>query len=110
MADNTNWTFLTNHAHVLLCLAGSSSMRMRDIADTVGITERAVNHIIADLVKAGYIDRVKDGRCNVYRVHYDKNLRHPVEKHRRIKGLISFIQRDLEKTETITIEEECSNE
>lgn len=85
------WTFLTNHAHVLLCLATSSSMRMRDIAEAVGITERAVQHIIADLDDAGYIDRVRDGRCNIYRIHPDKPLRHPIEAHRKIAGLISFI-------------------
>lgn len=85
------WTFLTNHAHVLLCLGQSSGMRMRDIAEKVGITERAVQHIIADLVNAGYIDRVRDGRCNVYQLHLDKNLRHPIEAHRKIAGLLSFI-------------------
>lgn len=88
---SSNWTFLTNHAHVLLCLAQSSSMRMRDIADKVGITERAVQHIIADLVNTGYIDRVRDGRCNVYQLHLNQNLRHPIEAHRKIAGLISFI-------------------
>ena len=87
----SNWTFLTNHAHVLLCLAKSSSMRMRDIADEVGITERAVQHIISDLDEAGYIDRVKDGRCNVYQVHLNKHLRHPIEAHRKIAGLVHFI-------------------
>jgi DNA-binding MarR family transcriptional regulator len=90
-AASANWTFLTNHAHVLLCLAQSSSMRMRDIADKVGITERAVQHIIADLVNGGYIDRVRDGRCNVYQLHLNQNLRHPIEAHRKIAGLISFI-------------------
>ncbi len=96
MAVNTTkneatWTFLTNHAHVLICLAKSASMRIRDIAKAVGITERAVQHIIADLDKAGYIDRVKDGRCNVYQTHLDRNLRHPLEAHRKIAGLISFV-------------------
>ena len=103
MAENavnkheSNWTFLTNHAHVLLCLAKSSSMRMRDIAKEVGITERAVQHIISDLDEAGYIDRVKDGRCNVYQVHLDKHLRHPLESHRKIAGLVHFIINELEE-------------
>ncbi len=91
MAQSSSWTFLTNHAHVLLCLAESSSMRMREIAERVGITERAVQQIIADLDEAGYIDRVRDGRCNVYQVHLDKHLRHPIEEHRKIAGLVSFI-------------------
>lgn len=95
-SKNENWTFLTNHSHVLICLAKSASMRIRDIANAVGITERAVMHIIADLDKAGYIDRVKDGRCNVYQTHLDCNLRHPLEAHRKIAGLVSFICEDLD--------------
>ena len=89
--QEASWTFLTNHAHVLICLTQCSAMRIRDIAREVGITERAVQHIITDLDQAGYIDRVKDGRCNVYQVHLDKNLRHPIEAHRKIAGLVSFI-------------------
>lgn len=89
--NEANWTFLTNHAHVMICLSRSASMRIRDIAEAVGITERAVQHIIADLDKAGYIDRVKDGRCNVYQTHLDRHLRHPLEEHRKIAGLISFV-------------------
>ncbi len=89
--QNSNWTFLTNHAHVLLCLVKSSTMRVRDIAEEVGITERAVQHIILDLDNEGYIDRVKDGRCNVYKIHQDKFLRHQIEGHRKISGLISFV-------------------
>lgn len=88
--DDANWTFLTNHAHVLICLSKSASMRIRDIAEAVGITERAVQHIISDLDRAGYIDRVKDGRCNLYHTHLDRNLRHPIEAHRKIAGLVAF--------------------
>jgi predicted transcriptional regulator len=65
---------------------------MRDIAEKVGITERAVQHIIADLVQAGYIDRMKEGRRNVYRIHRGKNLRHSIEEHRTIESLIEFIK------------------
>ena len=75
----------------MLCLARQSSMRMRDIAEEVGITERAVQHIVADLDKDGYIDRVKDCRRNIYQIHLNKHLRHPIEAHRKIDGLISFI-------------------
>jgi len=88
---NNNWTFLTNHTHVLLCLVKSSSMRIRDIAEAVGITERSVQHILFDLDNEGFIDRVKDGRCNAYKLHLDKHLRHPIEKHRKISGLASFV-------------------
>jgi predicted transcriptional regulator len=86
-----SWTFLTNHAHVLLCLAKSSSMRMKDIAVEVGITERAVQRIIADLISSGCIFRTKDGRCNTYRICMDKNLNHPIEAHKKIADLVGLI-------------------
>ncbi len=72
-------------------------MRMRDIAEKVGITERAVQQIIADLDNAGYIGRVRDGRCNVYQIHLDQHLRHPIESHRKIAGLVSFIHDETEE-------------
>lgn len=84
------WTFLTNHSHVLLCLARDNSMRMRDIAEVVGITERAVQRIVADLEEAGYIEHERVGRRNTYRVHGDLHLRHPVERHCRISELIEM--------------------
>ena len=62
--DDSEWTFLTNYAHVLLCLAGDPARRMRDIAADVGITERGVQRIIAELEAAGYIERVRKGRRN----------------------------------------------
>ncbi|MFP4681322.1 MAG: helix-turn-helix transcriptional regulator [Chitinispirillaceae bacterium] len=86
-----HWTFLTNHAHVLLCLARDNSMRMRDIALEVGITERAVQLLVADLVEAGYIERIREGRCNVYKVNGGANLRHPIEMHRTIEDLVQLI-------------------
>jgi predicted ArsR family transcriptional regulator len=86
-----SWTFLSNHSHVLLCLASDSTMRMRDIATRVGITERAVQRIIADLHESGYIERHKEGRCNTYRINFSRELRHPLEKHRMIEDLISLI-------------------
>jgi predicted transcriptional regulator len=89
--DENNWTFLTNHAHVLLCLAKSSSMRIRDIAIAVGITERAVQRIIAELTESGYIDIIKEGRRNIYKLHFDMPLKHPIESHRNISDLIGLI-------------------
>lgn len=86
-----NWTFLTNHAHVLLCLAKNSSMRIRDIATEVGITERAVQRIISELTESGYIDIVKEGRCNIYNIHEKMKLKHPIESHKEISDLISLI-------------------
>jgi len=89
--DLPSWTFLTNHAHVLLCLAQNPSERMRDIASLVGITERAVQRIISELEEAGYIDRFRQGRRNTYCVMGERFLRHPIEKHRQIDDLIRLI-------------------
>ena len=90
--DVSRWTFLTNHAHVLLCIAKNSDFRLRDIADVVGITERAVHRIVADLTEAGFIDVTRDGRCNVYVMHPEKKMRHPVEAHRQVADLIRLIE------------------
>lgn len=86
----TTWTFLTNHAHVLLCLAADPAQRLRDVAERVGITERAVQRIVADLEAAGYITRSKSGRRNAYKVHRDRPLRHPIESHRGVSALIGL--------------------
>ena len=87
----TSWTFLTNHAHVLLILAKSPSERIRDIASVVGITERAVQRIIVELESDGYLEHIRDGRRNVYRVLSKKPLRHDVERHRQVHDLIKLI-------------------
>jgi predicted ArsR family transcriptional regulator len=85
------WTFLSNHAHVLLCLARDSTMRIRDMALEVGITERAVQKIISDLAAAGYVKRVRTGRRNSYRIDKGLHLRHPIEQHKTIADLIRTI-------------------
>jgi DNA-binding MarR family transcriptional regulator len=85
------WTFLTNHAHVLICIVDTPDARMRDIADKVGITERAVLRILGDLEKAGYIQRVRTGRRNRYKIRKNLPLRHPIEKHRRVSSLLTLI-------------------
>jgi DNA-binding MarR family transcriptional regulator len=86
------WTFLSNHAHVLICLARDGDLRMRDLAAMIGITERAVQMIVADLVEAGYLRVTKDGRRNSYTVVETLNLRHPVEAHRTIRDLLRLAQ------------------
>lgn len=91
MAD---WTFLTNHAHVLLCVAHDPGMRLRDVADRVGITERAAQRIVADLVDAGYLDRRREGRRNRYEVHGDLPLRHPLDRDHRIGEILIVLQPD----------------
>ncbi len=76
----SQWTFLTNHAHTLVCIARDPGLRLRDVAERVGVTERAAQRIVSDLVEAGYLERHKDGRRNTYRVRADRPLRHPVER------------------------------
>jgi predicted ArsR family transcriptional regulator len=85
------WTFLTNHSHVLLCLAADDSLRVRDLAQKVGITERAVLKILADLEAGGVIERERDGRRNRYSVCFDVALRHDIEAHRTVGDLIAAV-------------------
>ncbi len=75
----SGWTFLSNHAHVLLLLAREPELRMREVAARVDITERAVQRIISELVEEGYVDVSKEGRRNVYTVDPAAGLRHPLE-------------------------------
>ncbi len=84
------WTFLTNHAHVLVCIAGDPNVRIRDLAPRVGITERAVQRIVRELEQAGYLSHEHEGRRNVYRVRTEQPLRHPVERHRTVAALIAL--------------------
>ena len=91
MASSPDWTFLSNYAHVLLCIAGTPEIRLRDVAERVGITERAVQRIVADLEEAGYLSRSRDGRRNHYKVHADRPLRHSVEAHRNVGLLLKLI-------------------
>jgi predicted ArsR family transcriptional regulator len=88
------WTFLTNHGHVLVLLAREPGIRMRDVADRVGITERAVQQIIGDLRQAGYIEIERVGRRNRYRVATKLPLRHPLESDTAIGELLSVLHAD----------------
>jgi len=85
------WTFLTNHSHVLILLTQDPSLVLRTVATRIGITERAVQRIIADLEEGGFIEREKVGRQNHYRILPNKPLRHSIEKHRTIGDLLSLI-------------------
>jgi predicted ArsR family transcriptional regulator len=85
------WTFLTNHAHVLISLAGNPTLRIRDLAARVGITERAIQRIIADLEEAGYLTHEREGRRNLYRVRANRPLRHPVEAHQTVAALLEAL-------------------
>jgi hypothetical protein len=88
---DVGWTFLSNHAHVLVCIARSSEILLRDVADQVGITERAVQRIVAELEEGQYLTRVRSGRRNKYVVHTDRPLRHPIEGHRNIRALLQMV-------------------
>ena len=86
------WRFLTNHAHVLTCIGGDPSVRLRDIAVTVGVTERTAAQLVNDLVQAGYLTKTRDGRRNTYRVHDKLPLRHPLHRHHTVGDLVRFLQ------------------
>jgi hypothetical protein len=87
------WTFLTNHAHVIICIHEDRSMLARTIAKRVGITERAVQQIISEISAAGYLARTREGRRNQYKVHADRSLRHPVEAHCLLSSSLKRVDR-----------------
>lgn len=87
------WTFFTNHAHVFICIAEDPNARIRDLAERVGITERAIQKIITELEEAGYLTHVREGRRNVYRVRSNQPLRHPIERHRNVTVLLELVGR-----------------
>lgn len=90
-SSNLQWTFLTNHSHVLVLLSRNPSVVLREVALQVGITERAVQRIIADLEAGGVIEREKIGRQNHYRIRISEPLRHPIESHRTIGELLALL-------------------
>lgn len=87
----SGWTFLSNHAHVLICLARNPGVRLREIADKVGITERSAMRVITQLDEAGYLTRDKQGRRNHYTITLDAMLRHPIEAHCTVGQLLEMV-------------------
>jgi DNA-binding MarR family transcriptional regulator len=85
------WDFLTNHAHVLTCVADDPGIRLRDIAAAVGITERAAHRILSELVDEGYVVRERDGRRNRYQVVPERPLRHPLVAEREVGDLLRVL-------------------
>ena len=85
------WTFLTNHSHVLICLAENADLRVRDIAGRVAITERAVLKILRELEEGGVISREREGRRTRYKIHAAKPLRHPVEARCKVRHLLGMM-------------------
>lgn len=90
-ASKADWTFLTNHTHVLVCLKKAPDMRLRDVAAEIGITERAVQRIVAELEEGGVLIRERTGRRNHYTIKGDARLRHALEAHRSVGGLLKWI-------------------
>lgn len=86
-----SWTYLTNHTHVLVCLAADPTLRLRDVAVRVGITERAVQKIVHDLEEVGVLSRYRHGRRNRYAIHPESCLRHPVEAHCKVGQLLDMV-------------------
>jgi hypothetical protein len=86
-----DWKFLSNHALVLLCISGDPGIRLRDIAASVGITERAAHRIVDELVEGGYISRERQGRRNQYEVRPGLPLRHPLLEDRELADLLKLL-------------------
>jgi Winged helix-turn-helix DNA-binding len=85
------WTFLTNHTHILICLARDPELRIRDIAELVGITQRAVQRILVELEEGGALSHTKEGRRNRYQVNLDCALRHPLECSHLLKDVLACL-------------------
>lgn len=90
--DESRWTFLTNHLHVLACLARDPELRIRDIADLIGITERATVQILSQLEASGYLTKTRVGRRNRYTVHAELPLRHPLQSDHQVGELLRVIE------------------
>jgi predicted transcriptional regulator len=89
---NRSWRFLSNHTQVLLCLQRDPNARFRDIAERVGITERAAQRIVADLIDSGYVESERVGRRNRYRINTDTAMRHPAQEGHEIGELLKLLQ------------------
>ena len=94
---HTRWTFFTSHARVLAAIADNRNARIRDIAERCRLTERAVQRIISDLERDGYLSHSRQGRSNTYRIDPGKILRHPAETGVPMASLLSLLMRDAER-------------
>lgn len=86
-----NWTFLSNYAHVLICLADNPDARLRDVAEKVGITERTAFRLIGELEEAGILERAREGRRNHYDINMEAPLRHSIEEHCTVGELLETV-------------------
>ena len=89
--ETPRWSFLTNHAQVLLCIAEDSGIRLREIGERVGITERAAHRIVGDLAAAGYISRKPNGRRNRYTIQAHVPLPDPLAREQKIGDLLAIL-------------------
>jgi DNA-binding MarR family transcriptional regulator len=92
LPDPKPWTFVTSHGQVLLCIAQDRDVRLRDVAEKVGITERAAQRIVADLIGAGYVDRIRVGRRNHYTINSTVEMRHELQRGLEIGELLELLQ------------------
>ena len=90
-SGDSTWTFFTNHGHVLICLASDPDMTVREVAQHVGITERAVIRIIGELEDGGVLERTREGRRNHYTINAGAHLRHALEQHCVVGDLIRMV-------------------
>lgn len=88
------WTFLTNHAKVLVCIAGDADVRLREIGAAVGITERAAHRIVGELVAAGYLSRMRTGRRNRYTINAHLPLHDPLARSQKVGDLLRILTGD----------------
>ena len=89
--DSKPWRFVTNHTQVLLCIARDGDVRLRDVAEKVGITERAAQRIVADLIDSGFVERKKIGRRNHYSIDRSAKMRHPAQMDQEIGDLLDLL-------------------
>ena len=92
--EHKTWRFLSNHTQVLLSIQRDPNARLRDIAEQVGITERAAQRIVADLIESGYVSSERVGRRNRYTVNTDIAMRHPAQDGHEIGELLNLLQLD----------------
>ncbi len=90
--DTKNWRVLSNHTQVLLCLHRDPTARFRDIGESVGITERAAQRIVADLIESGYVESKRVGRRNHYSINTNIAMRHPAQHAHEIGELLELLQ------------------
>ena len=89
LPEPSSWTFLSNHAHVLICIAKNPQIRLSELAALVGIRERTAHRIVHELSESGYLSVAKDGRNNIYEIDLNRPLRHPLEADHDIRTVVS---------------------